>query len=68
MVTVPVMLMQANERCLIHSIIALTGSIPFAPGHGPFVICDYGTADGVNSLSLMTNCIGKFHKRCAVHK
>ncbi|KAI0228930.1 hypothetical protein LSAT2_020633 [Lamellibrachia satsuma] len=32
-------------------------SIPFTPGHGPFVICDYGTADGVNSLGVMTNCI-----------
>ncbi|KAI0221865.1 Methyltransferase FUS9 [Lamellibrachia satsuma] len=32
-------------------------SIPFTPGHGSFVICDYGTADGVNSLGLMTNCI-----------
>ncbi|KAI0230383.1 hypothetical protein LSAT2_019270 [Lamellibrachia satsuma] len=32
-------------------------SIRFTPGHGPFVICDYGTADGVNSLGLMTNCI-----------
>ncbi|KAI0212240.1 hypothetical protein LSAT2_002855 [Lamellibrachia satsuma] len=33
------------------------GFIPFTPGRGPFVICDYGTADGVSSISLMTNCI-----------
>ena len=36
-----------------------TGSITFTPGHGPFVISDYGTADGVNSLGLMSNCVGK---------
>ncbi|KAI0227875.1 hypothetical protein LSAT2_021635 [Lamellibrachia satsuma] len=35
----------------------IVGSIPFTPGYGPFVICDYGTADGVNSLGVMTNCI-----------
>ena len=35
-----------------------TGCIPFTPGHGPFVICDYGAADGLNSLGLTTNCIG----------
>ena len=36
-----------------------TGSIPFTRGRGPFVICDYGTADGGNAASLMTNCISK---------
>ncbi|KAI0220000.1 hypothetical protein LSAT2_028461 [Lamellibrachia satsuma] len=35
----------------------LLSCIPFAPGHGPFVICDYGAADGLNSLGLTTNCI-----------
>ena len=33
-----------------------TGSIPFTRGRGPFVICDYGTADGGNAVILMTNC------------
>ena len=36
-----------------------TGYIPFTRGRGPFVICDYGTADGGNAASLMTNCISK---------
>ena len=36
-----------------------TGSIPFTPGRGPFVVCYYGTADGGNASSLMTNCISK---------
>ena len=36
-----------------------TGSIPFTRGRGPFVICDYGTADGGNAASLMTNCLSK---------
>ena len=44
---------------IVISNILQPGSIRFTPGHGPFVICDYGTADGVNSLGLMTNCIGK---------
>ena len=41
------------------SYILQTDSIPFTPGHGSFVTNDYGTADGVNSVSLMTKCIGK---------
>ena len=44
---------------IVISNILQPGSIPFTPGHGPFVICYYGTADGVNSLGVMTNCIGK---------
>ncbi|KAK2171992.1 hypothetical protein NP493_1006g00035 [Ridgeia piscesae] len=35
----------------------LLSSIPFTTGHGPFVICDYGAADGISSISLMKNCI-----------
>ncbi|KAI0242508.1 hypothetical protein LSAT2_013152 [Lamellibrachia satsuma] len=40
----------------------LLGSIPFTRGRGPFVICDYGTADGGNAASLMTNCINWVQK------